>query len=150
VRDFHQLRIADIGCGYNAHFARTLLPQVRSLALADLAIAEDLKKDPKITALEGRLPASLAPLEDGSQDVVICNSVIEHLFEPLDTLSHLTRICAGGRRGCDQCAGVAWEMASVARCFPSRGCTGGRNGRSQDVEAVFGRSEFSCSNMKAD
>jgi SAM-dependent methyltransferase len=96
VRDFRQLRVADIGCGYNAHFARTLLPQVRSLALADLAIAEDLKKDPKITALEGRLPDSLAPLEDGSQDVVICNSVIEHLFEPLDTLSHLARICAGG------------------------------------------------------
>jgi SAM-dependent methyltransferase len=64
--------------------------------LADLAIAEDLKKDPEITALEGRLPNSLAPLEDGSQDVVICNSVIEHLFEPLDTLSHLARICAGG------------------------------------------------------
>jgi len=96
VRNFHQLRVADIGCGYNAHFARTLVPKVRSLALADLAIAEDLKKDPKITALEGRLPDSLAPLEDGSQDVVICNSVIEHLFEPLDTLSHLARICAGG------------------------------------------------------
>ena len=26
---------------------------------------------------------------------MICNSVIEHLFEPLDTLSHLARICAG-------------------------------------------------------
>jgi hypothetical protein len=67
VRDFRQLRVADIGCGYNAHFARTLLPELRSLALADLAIAEDLKRDSKITALEGRLPDSLAPLEDESQ-----------------------------------------------------------------------------------
>ncbi len=95
VRDFRELRVADIGCGYNALFARTILPDVRSLALADLAIAEDLRKHTKVRVLEGRLPDSLAPLEDESQDVVICNSVIEHLFEPLDTLSHLARICAG-------------------------------------------------------
>src|SRR5262249_31932740 len=82
LRDFRRLRVADIGCGYNAFFARTILPEVLSLALADLAIADDLKKDPKVRAFEGQLPDSLAPIADGSQDVVICNSVIEHLFEP--------------------------------------------------------------------
>jgi SAM-dependent methyltransferase len=96
VREFGGLRVADIGCGFNALFARTILREVQSLALADLAIAEDLGKDPKVRALEGRLPDSLASLDDESQDVVICNSVIEHLFEPFYTLSHLARICVGG------------------------------------------------------
>ena len=96
VGDFRGLRVADIGCGYNALFVRTILTEVQSLVLADLAIAEDLKRDPKIRVLEGRLPGSLISLEDASQDVVVCNSVIEHLLEPLETLSHLLRICATG------------------------------------------------------
>jgi 2-polyprenyl-3-methyl-5-hydroxy-6-metoxy-1,4-benzoquinol methylase len=97
VRDFRGLRVADIGCSYDdALFACTILPEVQSLTLADLGIAEDLTKNPKIRVLEGRLPDSLASREEGSQDVVVCNSVVEHLLETLDTLSHLVRICATG------------------------------------------------------
>jgi len=96
VPDFAGLRVADIGCGYHALFARSVLDQVESMILVDLALAESLKQNPRVTAIQGELPECMAAIEDRSLDVVICNSVIEHLAEPLETLIHVDRICAPG------------------------------------------------------
>jgi 2-polyprenyl-3-methyl-5-hydroxy-6-metoxy-1,4-benzoquinol methylase len=96
VRDFTGRRVADVGCGYRATFARTLLDRVERLALVDIALEPGLVEHPKVTAVEGWLPEALAAVGDRTQDVVICNSVIEHLWEPLVTLRELERILAPG------------------------------------------------------
>lgn len=89
-------RVADVGCGYRAAFSRTLLPRVAGLTLIDVSLAPDLLAHPGVTAIEGHLPDALAALGDRSQDVVVCNSVLEHLWEPERTLQELLRVLVPG------------------------------------------------------
>src|SRR3954463_15463010 len=63
-----QKAIGDFGCGYDAAFVRTVLKGLKSAVLIDSAVAEDLKKDPKITAIEGILPDVLKQLPSDSLD----------------------------------------------------------------------------------
>jgi SAM-dependent methyltransferase len=91
---FDGKRVADVGCGYHATFARTLLPTVAALVLVDVALAPDLRAQPKVQAIEGRLPEALADIPSGSLEVVMCNSVIEHLWTPQETIAELARITA--------------------------------------------------------
>lgn len=91
---FDGKRVADVGCGYHATFARTLLPTVAALVLVDVALAADIRSKPKVQPIEGRLPEALADIPSGSLDVVMCNSVIEHLWTPMETITELARITA--------------------------------------------------------
>jgi SAM-dependent methyltransferase len=93
---FDGKRVADVGCGYHATFARTLLPAVASLVLVDVTLSPDLKAEQKVKAIEGRLPEALVDIPAGSLDVVMCNSVIEHLWTPQETIVELARITAAG------------------------------------------------------
>ena len=84
--------IGDFGCGYNAAFVRTVLPGLEKAVLVDSALANDLKSQPKITAIEGLLPGALEQISSASLDTVLCVSVLEHLWNPLDTLEECFRI----------------------------------------------------------
>src|SRR2546423_14013858 len=90
-------RVADIGCGYHASLAASLLPAIERLVLLDVALAPGLKADPRVTAIEGALPGAMTAIPDASVDVVICNSVVEHLAQPLDCLREFWRGLVGGR-----------------------------------------------------
>lgn len=90
------LRIADVGCGYHARMARPFLDACERLVLVDLRLAPELKREPKVTAIEGRLPDALATLDLASLDVILCNSVLEHLSEPQETLNAFRRLLKPG------------------------------------------------------
>jgi len=96
VPSFAGQRIGDFGCGYHAAFARTVLDQVASAVLVDVSLAPDLKAHPKVSAVEGGLPESLAGLADDSLDTVMMVSVLEHLWQPLACLRELRRLTAPG------------------------------------------------------
>jgi SAM-dependent methyltransferase len=93
---FDGVRLGDFGCGFDASLARTQLSAVRSALLVDLALADDLKAHPKVTAIEGPLPEVLPNVEPASLEVVLCLSVLEHLWEPDDALRELRRVTAPG------------------------------------------------------
>jgi SAM-dependent methyltransferase len=93
---FEGRRLADFGCGYDATFARTLLDDVRSALLVDVALAPDLAAHPKVTAIEGSLPDVASGLPDASVDVLLCLSVLEHLSDPQPALSAFRRLTAPG------------------------------------------------------
>jgi SAM-dependent methyltransferase len=93
---FENARVADFGCGFNATFTRTQLPVVQRALLVDVALADDLKRDPKVTAVEGHVLDVLPTLDDASLDIVVCLSVLEHLFEPQTALDHFRRVLAPG------------------------------------------------------
>jgi len=88
--------VADFGCGFEAAYMRPVLARVRSATLADIALASDLRSLPKVTAIEGELPGVLAALPDQSLDVILCMSVLEHLWEPAATLRHFRRLLRPG------------------------------------------------------
>jgi SAM-dependent methyltransferase len=92
VGSFRGMSVGDFGCGYQAGLIRTVLPEVASVTLADVAIAEDLADNPKVTIVEGELPEVLSTVPEGSLDVVLCLSVLEHLDEPELALSHFRRV----------------------------------------------------------
>lgn len=96
VPDFRNKRVGDFGCGYHASFVRTILDDASKVVLADVSIADDLKANPKVKALEGDLLGSLRSLEDGGLDVVMCVSVLEHLWEPTVALREMFRILSPG------------------------------------------------------
>jgi SAM-dependent methyltransferase len=96
VGSFSGKRLGDFGCGYHATFARSVLDDVASAVLVDLALADDLKADRRVTAIEGQLPDALAGLPDRSLDVTLCVSVLEHLWDPLVMLRELRRLTAQG------------------------------------------------------
>lgn len=96
IKRFDQLRVADVGCGYHATFTSRILDKVRSALLADVTLSPVLKCHPKVTALEGYLPAVLNTVESASQDLVMCISVLEHVWDPLGSLKELRRILAPG------------------------------------------------------
>jgi SAM-dependent methyltransferase len=96
VGSFAGKRLGDFGCGYDAVFARSVLDDLASAVLVDVALADDLKADNRVTAIEGQLPGALAELSDRSLDVTLCISVLEHLWDPLAMLRELRRLTAVG------------------------------------------------------
>jgi SAM-dependent methyltransferase len=96
VRSFAGKRLGDFGCGYDATFVRSILDEVAHAVLVDVALAPDLKTHRRVTAIEGTLPEAVERLEDDSLDVVLCVSVLEHLWDPLRLLQELRRVCAPG------------------------------------------------------
>jgi 2-polyprenyl-3-methyl-5-hydroxy-6-metoxy-1,4-benzoquinol methylase len=89
-------RIADVGCGYHARMTQPFLDACAGLVLVDLKLAPELRTNPKVTAIEGRLPDALAGLADACLDVILCNSVLEHLTRPQETLNTLCRLLKPG------------------------------------------------------
>src|SRR5947209_4239779 len=94
VSSFRGRAVADVGSGYNASLTRTIVDDVRKAVVTDVALADDLKHVEKIVAIEGTLPESLRGVAAESIDIVLCNNVIEHLWEPLATLMECRRILA--------------------------------------------------------
>jgi 2-polyprenyl-3-methyl-5-hydroxy-6-metoxy-1,4-benzoquinol methylase len=89
-------QLGDFGCGYQAAFARTVLSELGRAVLVDSALAPDLKTRSNVIAIEGILPDALDQVSSQSLDVVLCISVLEHLWEPVRVLQHCRRIVRPG------------------------------------------------------
>jgi SAM-dependent methyltransferase len=96
VRDFSGRRIGDFGCGFHAAFTRTVLDRVASAVLADVSLSPDLLAHPKVTAFPGTLPDVLTSLPSQTLDVILCVSVLEHLWEPEEAIREFRRLLAPG------------------------------------------------------
>jgi SAM-dependent methyltransferase len=96
VPEFRGKRLGDFGCGFHAAFSRTVLDEVGSAVLVDVSLSPELRAHPRVTALQGVLPDVLSQLPAASLDIVLCVSVLEHLWEPLRAISEFRRILAPG------------------------------------------------------
>jgi SAM-dependent methyltransferase len=96
VSTYRGLRVGDFGCGYHATFVQSVLDELGSAVLVDVAIAPELHEHPKVTAIEGTLPGAMSRVADRSLDVALCISVLEHLVDPAAALAELRRVVAQG------------------------------------------------------
>jgi SAM-dependent methyltransferase len=87
-------RIADFGSGYEARFVRSVADRVRSATVVDVSLAPDLDAHPRVEAIEGSIPEVAPGLASGSYDVILCVSVLEHLWEPEEALREFRRLLA--------------------------------------------------------
>jgi SAM-dependent methyltransferase len=96
VGTFRGKDVGDFGCGFHATLMRSVLDDVASATLVDVALAEDLGRLSGVTVIEGALPASVTEVPDASLDIVLCLSVLEHLTEPEDALMQFRRVLRPG------------------------------------------------------
>jgi len=89
-------RIGDFGCGYNATFIRSVVGEVESATVVDVALSSDLKSRAKVLVIEGTLPHAIREIPAASLDVVLCISVLEHLWEPVEMLEECRRVVRPG------------------------------------------------------
>jgi len=89
-------QLGDFGCGYHATFVRRVLPELRQAVLVDFVLSPDLRRLPNVTAIEGILPTVLNQVPSASLDIVLCISVLEHLWNPLTALQECLRIVRPG------------------------------------------------------
>ncbi len=82
---------ADIGCGYRADLGRQLLADAASVVFVDLALDPALRTRPDTRLIEGVLPGALGEVPDASLDIIVCNNVLEHVWEAELLLAELFR-----------------------------------------------------------
>lgn len=87
--------VADVGCGYHADLARHLFDRALEVVLVDVSLDPDLDR-PGTRLIEGHLPEALASIATASLDVILCNNVLEHLWEPELTLHEIRRCLRPG------------------------------------------------------
>jgi SAM-dependent methyltransferase len=92
VGTFAGSHVGDFGCGYQAGFTRSVLGEVSSATLVDVAVAPDLVDHPNVWVIQGELPDALAKIPDASLDVILCLSVLEHVHQPEALLREIRRI----------------------------------------------------------
>jgi SAM-dependent methyltransferase len=90
--DLNGARIADIGCGFQASLARSLIPKVSHVTLLDVSVAPDLLTKDNVTALVGPFETQMARIPDASIDKLFCISVLEHLTDDRLALKEFRRV----------------------------------------------------------
>jgi SAM-dependent methyltransferase len=90
------MRVGDFGCGYQAAFIRSVLHSLRDAVVIDVSLSPTLHDLPRLTPIEGVLPEAAEKVEDESLDVVLCISVLEHLWHPERTMAEIHRILVPG------------------------------------------------------
>ncbi len=88
--------LADVGCGYDVRFGRSLLGKLGRLVAVDVSINPEVLAFDDVVGVVGLLPESLTAIETDSCDVIVLNSVLEHLDEPRATLTELRRMLRPG------------------------------------------------------
>jgi len=86
--------VADLGCGYHATFFRTILHEIKTGYLIDVSLASEILKNPKVTAFQGDFFSGLEKIPDNTVDVLMCISVLEHLWDPELALKEFYRVLA--------------------------------------------------------
>lgn len=89
VRKNKPQRIIDIGCGYSAAVLQKLRPYSSELTGVDIKVNQEIKGIKKI---ETKIGDNLSFLDNSSADLVILNSVLEHLSEPEKIIREIYRI----------------------------------------------------------
>ena len=86
----------DLGCGYHATILRSLKPFLRSGLGVDVQVSPEAKAEPCLSFIESTIEKTLPALSEASFDLIVLNSVLEHLWRPDEALRHCRRVLADG------------------------------------------------------
>jgi SAM-dependent methyltransferase len=82
----------DIGCGYDARMLRKFSSLISSGVAVDVAVSEEIKSMGNMKVYERPIEEVLPNFEKDYFDVILINSVLEHLEDPLFVLKECKRI----------------------------------------------------------
>ncbi len=90
------LVILDIGCGYDAWMLRKFSSFISNGVAVDVTVSEKIKSMPNIKVYEQPIEKILPNFDQGYFDVILINSVLEHLEDPLSVLKECRRVLKKG------------------------------------------------------
>jgi SAM-dependent methyltransferase len=90
--------VLDLGSGYPARLLRALAPYVGTAHAVDLRLDPALKAETSFKTTEATIDRALADMPDGTADLVLLISVLEHLTEPGTVLRECHRVLKPGGR----------------------------------------------------
>ena len=88
--------IGDFGCGFNAGLAKATRRLVERSVIVDVALNQELIDSLEFDAYVGTLPHVLENVPHHSLDLIVMNSVLEHLDYPIETLATIRKILKPG------------------------------------------------------
>lgn len=86
------LTVLDLGCGYHAGYLRALTSQVSSGVGVDFHVSEECKQISGLSFIEESIESALPALPDEKFDVVLFISVLEHVWDPVASLTDCYRV----------------------------------------------------------
>jgi trans-aconitate methyltransferase len=96
VKDGEVRSVADIGSGFDANLSRSLRTLVSRSVVVDVALSDEMVSSPEFETYVGSLPDVLGEIPQRSIDLVILNSVLEHLDYPIESLEGIKLLMADG------------------------------------------------------
>lgn len=90
------LEIVDVGCGFHARYLVNLQEKLAHGTGIDFKVSQECLNNSKLSFLLESAESALASLPERRFDVVLFISVLEHLWNPLEALSHCHRILKPG------------------------------------------------------
>jgi SAM-dependent methyltransferase len=96
------LSVLDLGCGYHAIYLKAILKAIGERLVegvgVDFHIGEEARRNPRLRFVASAVEDALKDLPSNALDVVLCISVLEHLWDPVQCLSQCYRVLKPGGR----------------------------------------------------
>lgn len=86
VGNLDGLVLADVGSGFDARLAVSLVNQCRTVHVFDVSLSETLGAYENVVSHQGDVFKKMQQVEDESLDVILCISVLEHLVDDVAAL----------------------------------------------------------------
>jgi SAM-dependent methyltransferase len=92
------LRVLDLGCGYHATYLKAIGKRLAEGVGVDFHVSEESRRHPRLSFVASSVEDALPELPSNAFDAVLFISVLEHIRNPAECLSHCHRVLkAGGR-----------------------------------------------------
>jgi SAM-dependent methyltransferase len=92
------LRVLDLGCGYHATYLRAMGARLAEGVGVDFQVSEESRRHPRLRFVISPVEDALPELPPNSFDAVLFVSVLEHVWNPVECLSHCHRVLKPGGR----------------------------------------------------
>ena len=97
IPDGTSLRILDLGCGFHARYLVNLYDRLAEGVGVDFRVSPECSQThPKLSFVLDSVEATLPRLAAASFDAILFISVLEHLWDPQEALSHCHRVLKPG------------------------------------------------------
>jgi SAM-dependent methyltransferase len=92
------LRVLDLGCGYHATYLKAIGERLVEGVGVDFHVSEESRRHPRLRFVVSSVEDALPELPSNAFDVVLFISVLEHVWNPEECLSHCHRVLKTGGR----------------------------------------------------
>src|ERR1019366_6550879 len=88
------LRVLDLGCGYHATSLKAIGKRLAEGVGVDLHVSEESRRHPRLSFVASSVEDALPKLPSNAFDAVLFISVLEHIRNPAECLSHASMVCS--------------------------------------------------------